>query len=83
MVKLQPGQSLYEALGIEKTAEASEIRKAYLKFAVQLHPDKNPDDEEAKERFQTLQKIYSVLSDPEKYVHRNLIIDASCHLNIC
>jgi DnaJ family protein C protein 9 len=63
---LKPGQSLYEALGVEKDADAAAIRKAYLKFAVQLHPDKNPDDAEAKERFQTLQKIYAVLSDPEK-----------------
>lgn len=66
MVKLQKGQSIYEAIGVEKNADAAAIRKAYLKLAVQLHPDKNPGDEEAKERFQTLQKIYSILSDPEK-----------------
>jgi len=68
MVQLKPGQSLYEAIGVEKTASAGDIRKAYLKLAVQLHPDKNPGDDEAKERFQTLQKVYSVLSDPEKWV---------------
>lgn len=66
MVVLKPGQSIYDALGVDKSAEPSEIRKAYLKLAVQLHPDKNPDDEQAKEKFQTLQKIYSILSDPEK-----------------
>ena len=44
----------------------AEIRKAYLKLAVTLHPDKNSDDPKATERFQTLQKLYSILSDPEK-----------------
>ena len=68
MVKISPGQCIYDALGVEKTADAATIRKAYLKLAIQLHPDKNPDDPEANERFQTLQKIYSILSDPEKYV---------------
>lgn len=68
MVKLQPGQTLYDAIGVTREATASEIRKAYHKLALQLHPDKNKDDEEAKERFQTLQKIYAVLSDPDKCV---------------
>ena len=66
MVQLKPGQCIYDALGVEKTATAADIRKVYLKFAVQLHPDKCPGDEAAKERFQTLQKIYSILSDPDK-----------------
>ena len=66
MVKLQKGQSIYEAIGIEKDADDATIRKAYLKLAVQLHPDKNPDDQGAKERFQTLQKIYGILKDPER-----------------
>lgn len=67
MVQIKPGESLYQAIGLEKAASAGEIRKAYLRLAVQLHPDKNPGDEEAKERFQTLQKVYTVLSDPERY----------------
>ena len=63
---MEPGKSLYDALGVPKDAPASAIRKAYLQLAVQLHPDKNPGDEKAKERFQMLQKVYGILSDEEK-----------------
>ncbi|CAA0839086.1 Chaperone DnaJ-domain superfamily protein [Striga hermonthica] len=58
--------SLYEILGVEKTASQAEIKKAYHKLALRLHPDKNPNDEEAKEKFQLLQKVISVLGDEEK-----------------
>lgn len=44
----------------------AEIRKAYMKLALQLHPDKNPGDESASTKFQTLQKIYSIVSDADK-----------------
>ncbi|XP_062218475.1 chaperone protein dnaJ 6 [Phragmites australis] len=60
------GKSLYEILGVEKTASQQEIKKAYYKLALRLHPDKNPDDEEAKEKFQQLQKVISILGDAEK-----------------
>ncbi|KAK2983350.1 hypothetical protein RJ640_010727 [Escallonia rubra] len=60
------GKSLYEVLGVEKTASQQEIKKAYYKLALRLHPDKNPDDEEAKEKFQQLQKVISILGDEEK-----------------
>ncbi|XP_020599040.1 chaperone protein dnaJ 6-like isoform X2 [Phalaenopsis equestris] len=59
-------KSLYEILGVEKTASQQEIKKAYYKLALRLHPDKNSDDEEAKEKFQLLQKVMSVLGDEEK-----------------
>ncbi|GAV63911.1 DnaJ domain-containing protein [Cephalotus follicularis] len=59
-------KSLYEVLGVEKTASQQEIKKAYHKLALRLHPDKNPGDEEAKEKFQQLQKVISVLGDEEK-----------------
>ncbi|KAI3935221.1 hypothetical protein MKW98_018410 [Papaver atlanticum] len=59
-------KSLYEILGVEKTASQQEIKKAYYKLALHLHPDKNPDDEEAKEKFQQLQKVISILGDEEK-----------------
>lgn len=66
MVVLEENGCLYAAMGVEKGADATAIRKAYLRLAVTCHPDKHPDDEAAKERFQTLQKVYGVLSDPEK-----------------
>ncbi|KAL6506029.1 Chaperone protein dnaJ 6 [Orobanche hederae] len=59
-------KSLYEILGVERTASQQEIKKAYYKLALRLHPDKNPDDEEAKEKFQQLQKVISILGDEEK-----------------
>lgn len=59
-------KSLYEILGVEKTATQPEIKKAYHKLALRLHPDKNPGDEGANEKFQHLQKVMSVLGDEEK-----------------
>ncbi|GAA0140194.1 chaperone [Lithospermum erythrorhizon] len=59
-------QTLYEILGVERTAAQQEIRKAYHKLALRLHPDKNPGDENAKEKFQQLQKVFSILGDEEK-----------------
>ncbi|KAK8531868.1 hypothetical protein V6N13_131227 [Hibiscus sabdariffa] len=59
-------RSLYEILDVEKTASQQEIKKAYYKLALRLHPDKNPGDEEAKEKFQQLQKVMSILGDDEK-----------------
>eukprot|EP00887_Chlorella_sp_A99_P007718 scaffold20.g7718.t1 len=66
MVVLAEGACLYAALGVEKTADQAAIRKAYLRLAVTCHPDKHPDDPQANERFQTLQKVYGILSDAEK-----------------
>ncbi|KAK9178393.1 hypothetical protein WN943_027583 [Citrus x changshan-huyou] len=55
-----------QVLGVERTASQQEIKKAYYKLALRLHPDKNPGDEEAKEKFQQLQKVISILGDEEK-----------------
>ncbi|HRL09593.1 MAG TPA: DnaJ domain-containing protein, partial [Aliarcobacter sp.] len=56
----------YELLEIEKTSDKATIKKAYRKLAMQYHPDKNPNDKEAEEKFKTINEAYQVLSDDEK-----------------
>ena len=56
----------YEVLGVSKTASADEIKKAYRKVAMQYHPDRNPGDKQAEERFKEISQAHDVLSDAEK-----------------
>ena len=56
----------YEVLGVEKGASADEIKKAYRKLAIKYHPDRNPDNPEAEEKFKEAAEAYDVLHDEQK-----------------
>lgn len=56
----------YKALGVEKSASADDIKKAFRKLAVKYHPDRNPDNKGAEDKFKEINEAYAVLSDPEK-----------------
>ena len=56
----------YEVLGVSSGASESEIKKSYRKLALKYHPDKNPDDASAEEKFKEISFAYNILSDPEK-----------------
>lgn len=56
----------YQSLGVSRTASADEIRKEYRKLAMKYHPDRNPNDKQAEDRFKEINEAYQVLSDPEK-----------------
>ena len=56
----------YEVLGVDKNASDAEIKKAYRKLAIKYHPDRNPDNKEAEEKFKEAAEAYDVLHDPQK-----------------
>ena len=59
-------KDLYEVLGVSRSASDDEIKKAFRKLAMKYHPDRNPDNEEAVEKFKEIQNAYAILSDPQK-----------------
>jgi len=59
-------KDFYATLDVERGATADEIKKAYRKLAMEFHPDRNPDDASAEERFKDVSEAYAVLSDPDK-----------------
>ena len=65
-LKKSKRKDYYKILGVEKDAGDNDIKKAYRKLAIVHHPDKNPDDEEAADRFKDIGEAYETLSDPAK-----------------
>lgn len=65
-LKKSKRKDYYQILGIDKNADSGQIKKAYRKAAIVHHPDKNPDDTNAAERFKDIGEAYETLSDPEK-----------------
>src|SRR3954469_18618500 len=61
-----PKHDYYETLGVTRTADAEEIHKAYRKLARKYHPDLNPGDKSAEDRFKNVQEAYDILSDTKK-----------------
>lgn len=59
----------YQILGVGRNASAEDIRKAYRKLAMKYHPDRNPGDKQAEERFKEINEAYQVLNDPQKRAH--------------
>jgi molecular chaperone DnaJ len=60
------GRDYYEILGVERGADPATLKRAYRRLALKYHPDKNPGDKEAEERFKEAAEAYSVLSDPDR-----------------
>jgi curved DNA-binding protein len=61
-----PSTDYYQVLGLKKNATAAEIKRTYRKLAVKYHPDKNPGNKDAEEKFKEINEAYEVLGDPEK-----------------
>ena len=63
-------RDFYDVLGVSRTADEKELKSAYRKLAMSNHPDRNPDDEAAAERFREATEAYDVLKDPQKLTGR-------------
>jgi len=85
MASMATKRDYYEVLGIERSASEKDIATSYRRLAIKYHPDSNPNDEEATERFKEAAEAYEVLSDPEKrsrydqYGHAG--VEGAAHFN--
>ena len=59
-------RDLYEVLGVDRSANGGDLKKAYRTLAQKFHPDKNPDDKDAEEKFKEVSNAYSILSDDDQ-----------------
>ena len=59
-------KNLYDVLEVSKDASSDEIKKAFRKLAIKYHPDKNPNDKEAEEKFKEINAAYAILGDEDK-----------------
>ena len=73
------GKDYYSSLGLDKNADAAAIKKAYRKLAIKYHPDKNPGDKAAEDKFKVITEAYTVLSDPEKKLQYDSYGDSAFH----
>lgn len=72
-------ENYYDLLGVAKTADEAEIKKAYRKLAMQYHPDRNPNDKSAEEKFKKINEAYAVLSDKDKKRQYDTVGDSRFH----
>ena len=73
----------YEVLGVSRNASEQEIKSAYRKMALQYHPDRNPGDAKAEEKFKEAAEAYAVLSDAQKRAQYDRFGHAGPHAGMC
>ena len=75
-------QDYYELLGVSRTASADDIKKAFRKLAMQFHPDRNPGDKAAEDRFKEVSAAFTVLGDEKKRGNGGIEVSAEGHITL-